>query len=89
MYVKGVVEVEVKDTDEAFDVLMRGEIIFCPKRQFEITFLRLIVSNSGQKVRRVAHTVLNTESSRSHSVFNIRLVQAPLDENGTDVIQVI
>ena len=28
----------------------------------------------------MAHTQLNTESSRSHSVFTIRLVQAPLDE---------
>ena len=33
----------------------------------------------GQKRRRVAHTTLNAESSRSHSVFNIRVVQAPLD----------
>ena len=29
----------------------------------------------GQRKRRVAHTVLNAESSRSHSVFNIRLVK--------------
>jgi hypothetical protein len=33
----------------------------------------------GQKRRPVAHTSLNAESSRSHSVFNIRVVQAPLD----------
>ncbi|KRY38460.1 Kinesin-like protein KIF23 [Trichinella spiralis] len=64
MYVNGVVEVEVKSTDEAFDVFVRG-----------------------QRLRRVAHTLLNTESSRSHSVFNIRIVQAPLDSTGTDVIQ--
>ncbi|XP_039277523.1 kinesin-like protein KIF23 [Nilaparvata lugens] len=36
----------------------------------------------GQKRRRLAHTALNTESSRSHSVFTIRLVQAPLDVSG-------
>ncbi|KAK4026155.1 Kinesin-like protein [Daphnia magna] len=36
----------------------------------------------GQKRRRVAHTTLNAESSRSHSVFNIRVVQAPLDYQG-------
>ena len=29
----------------------------------------------GQKRRKVAHTTLNTESSRSHSVFTIRVVQ--------------
>ena len=36
----------------------------------------------GQKRRRVAHTTLNAESSRSHSVFNIRVVAAPLDAQG-------
>ena len=36
----------------------------------------------------MAHTTLNAESSRSHSVFNIRLVQAPLDDRGEEVIQV-
>ena len=29
----------------------------------------------GQRRRKVAHTTLNTESSRSHSVFTIRVVQ--------------
>ena len=43
---------------------------------------------TGQKRRKVAHTALNTESSRSHSVFNIRLVQAPLDPRGEEVLQV-
>ncbi|KAH9488564.1 Kinesin-like protein kif23 [Bulinus truncatus] len=41
----------------------------------------------GQRRRKVAHTALNAESSRSHSVFNIRLVQAPLDERGEEVLQ--
>ncbi|XP_018405122.1 PREDICTED: kinesin-like protein KIF23 [Cyphomyrmex costatus] len=41
----------------------------------------------GQRKRRVAHTALNAESSRSHSVFTIRLVQAPLDGEGEQVIQ--
>ena len=36
----------------------------------------------------MAHTSLNAESSRSHSVFNIRLVQAPLDPRGEEVLQV-
>ena len=39
----------------------------------------------GQKRRRVAQTQLNHESSRSHSVFNIRLVKVhPLDEDEID-----
>ena len=42
---------------------------------------------TGQKRRRVAETQLNHESSRSHSVFTIRLVQAPLDPSGEEVIQ--
>ncbi|XP_015598667.1 kinesin-like protein KIF23 [Cephus cinctus] len=41
----------------------------------------------GQRRRRVAHTALNTESSRSHSVFTVRLVQAPLDLQGEQVVQ--
>ena len=65
MYVVGATEIEVKSTEEAFEVLYRG-----------------------QKQRRVAQTQLNQESSRSHSVFTIRLVQAPLDHCGKDVLQV-
>ncbi|KAM7444744.1 Kinesin-like protein kif23 [Porites harrisoni] len=41
----------------------------------------------GQKKRRVANTVLNRESSRSHSVFAVKLVQAPLDPDGEEVLQ--
>lgn len=41
----------------------------------------------GLKRKRMAHTNLNAESSRSHSVFTIRLVQAPVDEMGESVIQ--
>ncbi|XP_053526119.1 kinesin-like protein KIF23 isoform X3 [Artibeus jamaicensis] len=41
----------------------------------------------GQKKRRIANTHLNRESSRSHSVFNIKLVQAPLDATGDNVLQ--
>ncbi|CAH1789923.1 unnamed protein product [Owenia fusiformis] len=64
MYVSSAVEVEVKSSEEALEVLWKG-----------------------QKRRKVAHTALNTESSRSHSVFNIRLVQAPLDPLGEEVYQ--
>ena len=41
----------------------------------------------GQERRRIAHTQLNAESSRSHSIFNIRLVQAPLDPLCEDLLQ--
>ncbi|KAM3955684.1 kinesin family member pavarotti [Aphomia sociella] len=41
----------------------------------------------GLKRKRMAHTNLNAESSRSHSVFTIRLVQAPVDAEGEAVIQ--
>ena len=39
-----------------------------PKEALEIFY-------KGQKRRRVAQTQLNFESSRSHSIFNIRLVK--------------
>ncbi|XP_076626871.1 kinesin-like protein KIF23 isoform X1 [Colletes latitarsis] len=64
MYVHAVTEIEVKSSEEAFEVFQRG-----------------------QRRRRVAHTALNAESSRSHSVFTIRLVQAPLNCEGEQIIQ--
>lgn len=45
------------------------------------------VYQMGQKRKRMGHTVLNAESSRSHSVFTIRLVQAPTDSQGETVMQ--
>ncbi|XP_077372859.1 kinesin-like protein KIF23 isoform X2 [Festucalex cinctus] len=41
----------------------------------------------GQKRRKVANTRLNRESSRSHSVFVIKLAQAPLDADGDGILQ--
>ncbi|XP_077298174.1 kinesin family member pavarotti [Arctopsyche grandis] len=41
----------------------------------------------GLKRKRMAHTSLNAESSRSHSVFTIRLVQAPVDSMGENIVQ--
>ncbi|XP_038622980.1 kinesin-like protein KIF23 isoform X2 [Tachyglossus aculeatus] len=64
MYVSGCTEVEVKSTEEAFEVFWKG-----------------------QKKRRIANTQLNRESSRSHSVFMIKLAQAPLDAEGDNVLQ--
>lgn len=63
-FVSAVTEVEVKSTEEAYEVFW-----------------------NGQKRRRVAHTQLNAESSRSHSVFTIRLVQAPLDSSGQEILR--
>ena len=41
----------------------------------------------GQKQRSVSATLLNTQSSRSHSIFNIRVVACPLDPLGEDILQ--
>lgn len=41
----------------------------------------------GQKRKRTGHTTLNADSSRSHSVFTIRLVQAPTDSRGEQLLQ--
>lgn len=35
--------------------------------------------NLGQKRKRIGHTILNANSSRSHSIFTIRLVQTCID----------
>ena len=42
--------------------------------------------HQGQEKRRIAHTQLNAVSSRSHSIFNIKLVQAPMDPLGEDLL---
>lgn len=52
MYVHGCTEIEVKGSEEAFEIFQRS-----------------------QRKRHIAYTTLNAESSRSHSVFTIRLVQ--------------
>ncbi|VVC44885.1 Kinesin motor domain, conserved site,P-loop containing nucleoside triphosphate hydrolase,Kinesin motor [Cinara cedri] len=41
----------------------------------------------GQLRKRTAPTFLNTDSSRSHTVFTVRIVKAPLDIDGLNVIQ--
>ncbi|XP_034039004.1 kinesin-like protein KIF23 [Thalassophryne amazonica] len=64
MYVSGCTEVEVKSTEEAFEVFWKG-----------------------QKKRRIANTHLNRESSRSHSVFTVKVAQAPLDADGDYILQ--
>ena len=56
--------------------------------RFNVVIKNVDTCTSGQKRRKVAHTALNAESSRSHSIFNMRLVQAPLDPRGEEVIPV-
>lgn len=41
----------------------------------------------GGTRRRIGSTSMNSESSRSHSIFTIRLVQAPLDLNGVELME--
>lgn len=69
------------DSSDCMYVMNCVEVeITSPEEAFEVLF-------KGQKRRKVAHTALNAESSRSHSIFNIRLVQAPLDPRGEEVLQ--
>ena len=42
--------------------------------------------NKGQKQRSISATLLNTQSSRSHSIFNIRVVACPLDPLGENIL---
>lgn len=42
---------------------------------------------TGQRRKRTGQTILNSESSRSHSVFTVRLVQAPIDNRGEELVQ--
>jgi hypothetical protein len=58
MYIKDSVEIEVRSTEEALELM-----------------------HKSQKKRVVACTDLNAESSRSHSIFTIRIVQATYDAN--------
>jgi len=48
----------------------------------------VVICFAGQKKRRIANTQLNRESSRSHSVFIVKLAQAPLDADGDHILQV-
>ena len=161
MYVAGCTEVEVKSTEEAFEVFWRGklpkiytllqththyvltehcndelrcdwpgiaslkgelwpgndpDVIFSLSRNWkceewlegeieqplwrfkwcvrQLATCRLILLATlflfipGQKKRRIANTQLNRESSRSHSVFIVKLLQAPLDADGENIFQV-
>jgi len=64
MFVYDSTEVEVKSTEEAFELFWKG-----------------------QNRRKTALTMLNAESSRSHCVFTIKLVQAPLGPNGESIMR--
>ena len=49
----------------------------------------LELMNRAQKRRVVAYTDLNSESSRSHSIFTIRVVQTSQDPSSNDYSKVI
>lgn len=83
MYVSGATEVEVQSTAEAYEQLLKGSLCNSFTCHPQALLYDVIV---GQQRRRVAQTLLNSESSRSHSVFTIRLVQAPLDSAGDQVM---
>ena len=54
--------------------------------EVETTEEAFVAFQQGQERRRIAHTKLNAMSSRSHSIFNIRLVQVPMDPLGEDLL---
>ncbi|XP_008485880.1 kinesin-like protein KIF23, partial [Diaphorina citri] len=79
MYVHGANEIEVTTTEEALQVLYKGQArkkmarTLCNKessRSHSVFMIRLV-----QARKKMARTLCNKESSRSHSVFMIRLVQ--------------
>lgn len=59
--------------------------VFC---SFHIDSERIVSVCAGQRQRFVAHTLLNAESSRSHSIFTVRVIRAPLDHSGRRVLRV-
>lgn len=73
VYVGKLKEVEVSNADEALQLLKQGMI-------WEGILTHHSMGISGDNRRKVCDTLLNKESSRSHSVFTIRLVMAPSEE---------
>lgn len=59
-------------------------------QEIEVTTVEeaLCVFYKGQDNRRKSPTALNTDSSRSHSVFTIRIVKASRDDIYTDSFEV-
>uniref|UniRef100_A0A8D8TAI2 Kinesin-like protein n=1 Tax=Cacopsylla melanoneura TaxID=428564 RepID=A0A8D8TAI2_9HEMI len=70
-----------EDGDKNMYVHGANEIeVMSPEEAFQLF-------NKGQAKKRMGKTGCNKESSRSHSVFIIRLVQAPLDLEGETPLQ--
>lgn len=59
-------------------------------QEIEVTTVEeaLCVFYKGQDNRRKTSTALNKDSSRSHSVFTIRIVRASLDDIDAEVLKV-
>eukprot|EP01135_Chromosphaera_perkinsii_P006707 Nk52_evm21s559 gene=Nk52_evmTU21s559 len=76
-------EVKKLTTDSSSHMYVKGQT----EVEVKSTIEAYEVLKLGQSNRKVAATKLNYTSSRSHSIFNIRVVQAPLDEEGESVLQ--
>ena len=74
MHKKAVLQTKMLREDANHNIYVNG----VTEVEVESSEEALEVYQRGQKRRRMAHTALNTESSRSHSIFNIRLVQVSL-----------
>lgn len=66
-------EVEVSTADEALEMFCRGMSFFVS----DVSMISVV----GDGKRATAATTLNADSSRSHSVFTIKLVLCPIDED--------
>lgn len=85
VFVQGLNEVEVRCEKDAKKLFVSGECLFPLLIPTEIMTNCFI---AGIRSRQTATTRINPESSRSQSIFNIRVFQAPLKENGYGIVEV-
>jgi len=58
----------------------------CSEVEIKTTEDAFVLLQHGQERKKIASNQLNSESSRSHSILTIRLVQAPLDPMGEEIL---
>jgi len=58
----------------------------CSEVEIKTTEDAFVLLQHGQERKKVASNQINAESSRSHSILTIRLVQAPLDPMGEEIL---